>query len=156
VFHFGLGNDVDRHLIALTDPQDLAAKLVIIPGHSYTLLNFVSPQAAENYMQSKSSIGGRPVAYVEVQYQNLSRTLIFLYCKEDFKREAENAALPNCSSAYIDPIPGLYLYEEILSREEEAALLARVDAGEWERLNNRRVQHFGYRFKYGRNQIDKD
>lgn len=35
-------------------------------------------------------------------------------------------------------------------------MLRDIEAGEWERLNNRRVQHFGYKFKYGRNQIDKD
>lgn len=31
-----------------------------------------------------------------------------------------------------------------------------IDKGKWERLNNRRVQHYGYQFKYGHNQIDKD
>jgi hypothetical protein len=50
----------------------------------------------------------------------------------------------------------LQLVEKVVSREEEAAVLKWLDGGEWEKLNNRRVQHFGYRFKYGRNQIDKN
>jgi alkylated DNA repair protein alkB family protein 8 len=45
--------------------------------------------------------------------------------------------------------------EDVVSREEELELLERIDQGQWERLNNRRVQHHGYAFKYGRNQIDK-
>jgi alkylated DNA repair protein alkB family protein 8 len=48
------------------------------------------------------------------------------------------------------------MVEDILTKEEEAELLVKIDEGKWEKLNNRRVQHHGYEFKYGRNQIDKD
>jgi hypothetical protein len=29
-----------------------------------------------------------------------------------------------------------------------------LDEGTWEKLLNRRVQHFGYEFKYGTNNVD--
>jgi hypothetical protein len=84
-FHFGLGNDLDRQFLTLTHPQGLVSPIAIIPGRSYTLLHFTTPAAAEQYMLSMASIEGRPVAYAELQYQNLSRTLIFLYCRQDLK-----------------------------------------------------------------------
>lgn len=96
------------------------------------------------------------MAFAELQYQNLTRTLIFVYCQQELKGETETMGLSDCPARYTGGIEGLHLMEEVMSREEEAALLKWLDGGEWEKLNNRRVQHFGYRFKYGRNQIDKN
>lgn len=48
------------------------------------------------------------------------------------------------------------MFEDIVTREGEAELLQMIDLGKWEKLNNRRVQHHGFEFKYGRNQIDKE
>ena len=80
-----------------------------------------------------------------------------MFCREDFLKEAENFNIPNCSSVYKEnTLPGLFLYEEIMTKAEEVELLKRIDEGNWEKLNNRRVQHYGYKFKYGRNQVDKD
>jgi hypothetical protein len=41
---------------------------------------------------------------------------VFLYCNADFTKEAETASLPDCPSTYLNLIPGLLLYEDILSR----------------------------------------
>jgi len=46
--------------------------------------------------------------------------------------------------------------EEVISGKEEIELLEWIDGKEWSKLNNRRVQHYGFDFKYGRNQIDKE
>ena len=72
-------------------------------------------------------------------------------------KSSEVFPVPDCSSRY-DPssVPGLFIVEDVVSRAEELELLERIDSGKWERLNNRRVQHHGFEFKYGRNQIDKD
>lgn len=33
-------------------------------------------------------------------------------------------------------------------------MVALIDQGQWTKLLNRRVQHFGYEFKYGTNNVD--
>lgn len=51
-------------------------------------------------------------------------------------------------------IPGLYVYDEVITPEEEKEMLTKIDEGKWTKLLNRRVQHFGYDFKYGTNNVD--
>ena len=46
------------------------------------------------------------------------------------------------------------MVEEFIDKQEEQELFAEIDKGKWERLNN--MQHYGYEFKYGKNQIDKE
>ncbi len=82
--------------------------------------------------------------------------LIFMYSKKDLLNNNEICNIPNCEQKYRESIPGLYLVDEIVTREEENELLQMIDSGKWEKLNNRRVQHHGFQFKYGRNQIDKE
>ncbi|KAI3933733.1 hypothetical protein MKW92_044134 [Papaver armeniacum] len=45
-------------------------------------------------------------------------------------------------------IPGLYLVHDFVTAKEEEELLAAVDGRPWEGLAKRRVQHYGYEFKY--------
>ncbi|MQB08296.1 alpha-ketoglutarate-dependent dioxygenase AlkB [Agrobacterium sp. ICMP 6402] len=44
--------------------------------------------------------------------------------------------------------PGILYFDGFLSPDEEAAVTARLDAGEWSTELKRRVQHFGYRYDY--------
>lgn len=100
VFHFGLGNELDKEFLALTNPVNLAKNIEIIPGHSYCILEFNSPQNAAEYLSTKIKIQGKPVFFQELVYQNLKRTLIYLFCKEHFQKEKEIFAIPNCPSKY--------------------------------------------------------
>ena len=36
-------------------------------------------------------------------------------------------------------IPGLYVYDEVITPEEEKEMLAKIDEGKWTKLLNRRV-----------------
>jgi hypothetical protein len=45
-------------------------------------------------------------------------------------------------------IPGLGLIADFVSVEEELQLLAAVQAGPWDHLAKRRVQHYGFPFDY--------
>ena len=51
-------------------------------------------------------------------------------------------------------IPGLYVLPDFVSEAEEAALLSSIDAHPWHKLLRRKVQHYGYEFVYGANNID--
>ncbi len=43
----------------------------------------------------------------------------------------------------------------IFSIEEEKALVEAFDKNQWIKLLNRRVQHYGFEFVYGANNVDK-
>ncbi|XP_057762678.1 alkylated DNA repair protein ALKBH8 homolog isoform X3 [Arachis stenosperma] len=45
-------------------------------------------------------------------------------------------------------IPGLYLVHNFISAKEEEELLQAVDSRPWNSLSKRRVQHYGYEFRY--------
>lgn len=109
------------------------------------MLNFSDVEAVQEYMSNKTKLQDRPVFYSEINYQNLSRILVFFYCREDFLKQSEVFPIPDCP-LYYDPsaVPGLIMVEDILSKKEEAELLVKIDEGKWEKLNNRRVQHHGY------------
>ena len=46
------------------------------------------------------------------------------------------------------------MIDEFITPEEEQEMIATIDKGKWIKLLNRRVQHFGYEFKYGTNNVD--
>ncbi|MGK9052240.1 alpha-ketoglutarate-dependent dioxygenase AlkB [Neorhizobium petrolearium] len=52
--------------------------------------------------------------------------------------------------------PGVRYFGHFLSAEEEAAITARLDAGEWSNALKRRVQHFGYLYDYKARTITAD
>jgi alkylated DNA repair dioxygenase AlkB len=52
--------------------------------------------------------------------------------------------------------PGVTYLRDFLSSEEEAAIEASLDAGEWSHALKRRVQHFGYRYDYRARAVTAD
>ena len=48
------------------------------------------------------------------------------------------------------------MFDDFITEEESQQMISALDAGKWEKLLNRRVQHFGYEFKYGTNNVDYD
>jgi alkylated DNA repair dioxygenase AlkB len=52
--------------------------------------------------------------------------------------------------------PDVVFFENFLSKDEEATVAARLDAGEWSNVLKRRVQHFGYRYDYKARTITPD
>jgi hypothetical protein len=82
--------------------------------------------------------------------------LVVLFCNESFRKDKEAVNCSDCPRKYQPgTVPGLGLVEEAISEQEELRLLSWIDKREWSKLNNRRVQHYGYDFQYGRNQVDK-
>ncbi|KAL4592973.1 hypothetical protein LXL04_005982 [Taraxacum kok-saghyz] len=53
-----------------------------------------------------------------------------------------------CLEASELNIPGIYLIHDFVSPQEEEQLLAAVDVRPWHSLAKRRVQHYGYEFRY--------
>lgn len=51
-------------------------------------------------------------------------------------------------------IPGLILYRELLTPDEQAKTLAEIDARPWRDDLKRKVQHYGYRYDYKARAVD--
>lgn len=67
---------------------------------------------------------------------------------------------PTSIPAKSGSIPGLFIFDDFVTKEEEQVIVKTLDAKDgpqkWQKLLNRRVQHFGYEFKYGTNNVDPD
>lgn len=115
MFHFGLGNSLDMQFVNISlsgessssSPhggeralQVLNYDNVIIAGHSYCFLEFTSPQSSEDYLHlGNKHVFLEPYAiyYSDLQYQNLSRVLVYFYCKDNaFKQDEVIPVLNNC------------------------------------------------------------
>ncbi|GBG83454.1 hypothetical protein CBR_g37166, partial [Chara braunii] len=60
-----------------------------------------------------------------------------------------------CRTSDEVDIPGLFLHTDFITPEEEKALLDATDGISWDCLSKRRVQHFGYEFKYKIRNVDR-
>jgi len=54
----------------------------------------------------------------------------------------------HASEGGSEQVPGLRLIQNFISESEEQQLLAEVDAAEWSTEMSRRVQHYGWRYRY--------
>lgn len=80
-----------------------------------------------------------------------------MFTLEEFRKDIESLNCTDCSKKYGEgTVPGIHLVEQAISEEKELELLKWIDKQEWSRLNNRRVQHYGFEFRYGKNQVDKN
>ena len=82
--------------------------------------------------------------------------VVFFYTtfKCDELKISANIDIPSAPIASTNSIPGLVVIDNFISPEEEQAMLSEIDAQKWTKLLNRRVQHYGYEFKYGTNNVD--
>ena len=88
--------------------------------------------------------------------QNPDRTVVFFYTPLNLAdlKKSENIEISMAPMAKTGLIPGLYVWDNFITEEEEKSMLESIDTGKWTKLLNRRVQHFGYEFKYGTNNVD--
>ncbi|KAL2348770.1 hypothetical protein Fmac_002770 [Flemingia macrophylla] len=63
-------------------------------------------------------------------------------------QDQANDLVPVSITAADVRIPGLYLVHDFISAKEEEELLQAVDCRPWNNLSKRRVQHYGYEFRY--------
>mmetsp|Transcript_17078 Transcript_17078/g.20219 ORF Transcript_17078/g.20219 Transcript_17078/m.20219 type:complete len:131 (+) Transcript_17078:66-458(+) len=86
------------------------------------------------------------------------RVLAFFYTtleKEDLKKSAI-VDFPDARPAFTGAIPGLYILDDFVNEEESSELIRTLDTRKWSKLLNRRVQHYGFEFKYGANNVNAD
>lgn len=90
----------------------------------------------------------------------IDKILFFIPTKLDlkdlkvFKFNFCNIAKPKQTKNYF--VPGLVIIDNFISEEEEQKICNELENFTWNKLSNRKVQHFGYEFIYGNNNINKN
>ena len=86
------------------------------------------------------------------------RVLAFFYTtmrKEDLKKSSI-VDFPDAKPAFTGAIPGLYIVNDFITEQESKELMTALDSQKWNKLLNRRVQHYGFEFKYGTNNVNAE
>ena len=129
----------------------------IFPGNSYGFIEFKSKDNAKKIIESSTKVAGNLVANSnEIKFPDRVRNIFFFYSKLKLDEliRFQQTNLPN-ASLNIE-LPGLKIIENFITSDEEAFLFKEIDKSIWHPLANRRVQHYGYEFIYGKNTIDKN
>ena len=161
IYHFGNGDEDDQVNIRKYFNETFGScKVYIFPGICYGFIKFDDIKDAEkvrtindkqnfNYTKIKGNSH-------DIKFGNGSRTVFTFYSKIELKNVLHNNEEAFPIAQYKSDIPGLYLIDDFITEEEEKKLVEDIDKNEWNKLSNRRVQHYGYEFLYGANSINKN
>ncbi|RHY29451.1 hypothetical protein DYB32_005123 [Aphanomyces invadans] len=84
------------------------------------------------------------------------RKLFVQFSNEAPAASSSPSSLPCTSSTAQVVIPGLSIIEGFLSPDEEATILGAIDSRPFETSIQRRVQHYGFAFRYDTRDVDAD
>jgi alkylated DNA repair protein alkB family protein 8 len=161
IYHFGNGDEDDQVNIRKYFNESFGpSKVYIFPGICYGFINFDNIKDAEkvklanddlNFNYTKVKGNSHPI-----KFGNGMRTIFTFYSKIELNSVKHNNEESFPIAQYKSNVPGLYLIEEFITEDEEKKLAEAIDKQDWYKLSNRRVQHYGYEFIYGANNINKN
>jgi hypothetical protein len=139
VTHFGNGDETDQTLVLnYCRKFGSVSSLTVLPGTNYAHVEFAEAAASLELANSIKS---------EAKQQNViqigDRYLVFFHTtitKDNLKRH-ELFNFPNASAAKSGMIPGLYIFNDFITQDEEQSIVTALDHNEvkWQKLLNRRV-----------------
>lgn len=158
VMYFGVGSENDcKDLETFTESLGYQEQMLdIFPGFPHGFMEFAAEDSAIEFLHKMKSTTYKDIQvfYAEIAFKSKAKTAFFFYSQTPKSGLNKNHAndLPNATSSM--PIPGLILIEEFITEEEEKKIFEEVDKREWHVLATRRVQHDGYEFVYGHNNVN--
>lgn len=91
-----------------------------------------------------------------INFTNGGDRLVFTIFSKIESNQVEQDKTCNFPNAqYSVEVPGLFVFDDFISENEEKDLIEKIDQHKWEKLTNRRVQHYGFEFIYGANVVNK-
>lgn len=156
--YFGVGSENDcKELENFVEKLGYEEQMMdIFPGFPHGFLEFASEESATELLSKmqKTTYRDFQVFYQEIGFKSKPKTTMFFYSKTPKSGLNKNHAneLPNATASMN--IPGLTLIEDFITPEEEKALFDEIDKREWHVMATRRVQHDGYEFIYGHNNVN--
>ncbi len=92
-----------------------------------------------------------------INFMNGGDRPVFTIFSKITSNQVEQEKVCNFPNAhYSVEVPGLYIFEDFITENEEKELIEIIDKHKWDKLTNRRVQHYGYEFIYGANIVNKN
>lgn len=129
VTHFGNGDQVDQDVLQeYFEAKDVSVKqLTIFPGINYGHIEFEDEGNAERLMKGLEAQNTVNLAFTGSD--NPNRTVVFFYtpCECSHLKKSENVDIAAAEVARTGAIPGLYVYDEIITKEEEAEMIKTID-----------------------------
>jgi alkylated DNA repair protein alkB family protein 8 len=161
IYHFGNGDEDDQvNIIKYFNDTFGPCRVYIFPGICYGFIEFDDIKNAEkikllNDKQNYKYTNIKGNSHT-IKFGNGERTVFTFYSKIELKNVQHNNEEAFPIAQYKSNLPGLYLIDDFITEEEEKKLIEEIDKQEWNKLSNRRVQHYGYEFLYGANNINKN
>jgi alkylated DNA repair protein alkB family protein 8 len=158
IIHFGVGTENDfTNMIKFLEAKGVEdPHLDIFPGFPHAFLQLPTAQKAQNLMESLQKMPETELEcrLAQISYLPRERMNFFFYasvsraelCSEKMNR------LPDAK--FEIEIPGLMVFPDFVSEEEEKRIFEEIDCKEWDSLKKRRVQHYGHEFLYGVNKLN--
>jgi alkylated DNA repair protein alkB family protein 8 len=184
IYHFGNGDEDDQNRIKEYFENNYGhCKVYIFPGISYGFIEMSDLAHAEKVIPINDDItkennkkyneikkNAKSQSQIEkdedfshvlynshtLKFENGERTIFSFYSKVSLPEVVQNKESAFPIAHYKVDVPGLYIFDEFITPEEESKLLEEINNREWHKLSSRRVQHYGYEFVYGKNNIDKN
>lgn len=119
----------------------------VVPADGSGARVIVSFRSAESAAAARQALDGQPCAALQGRIMTVKFAV-----PVDVPAVVDHLQVRKAAEEL--EIPGLFLRTEFVTEKQEEALLAAVDAGQWQVLAKRRVQHYGYEFKYTIRNVD--
>lgn len=129
VTHFGNGDEIDQDILIdfCKSSGGPLKSLNIFPGSNFGHLEFESLSSAKTLMKSMDNRNCKNLQFSGSE--NLERTVVFFYtplkCQE--LKKSVNIEVPISEVAQSGSIPGLYIYNDFVTEEEEKELVKGID-----------------------------
>ena len=182
VYHFGNGDEDDQKVIKNYFSENFGeCKVYMFPGISYGFIEFKDIEVAKKLIPQNENKANfeiknkstNPNVNVnlgrkekenddiihsahDIKFISGERKLFVFYSKIPLSEVQANSNSTFPIASYKVDVPGLYLIDDFITPEEEKILIKNIDDHEWTKLSNRRVQHYGYEFIYGANNVNKN
>lgn len=134
---------LEEDVINIFAPYGPIEAVVMLPDKTYCFMAFHSK---ENALQAYQSLHGK------FNFPRSENLMVLAFADEVPKVTNPWATLPR------DGPPGLIVLEDFITSDEEeilVKLLSWDDPIQGQQLKQRQVQHFGFEFRYGSNDVDK-
>ena len=156
--YFGVGSEGDcKDLEEVLDKLQYQDEMFdLFPGFPHAFLEFKTVSNAQQFMSKLTpwNRNGAPLGFIEVEFKSKPKVAFFFYSKisKSQLNQTRGNELPNAEENL--PIPDLLLIHDFITEEEEKSIVAELDKREWHKMATRRVQHDGYEFVYGHNNVN--
>lgn len=151
VFYFGNGDEEDQNvLLNFCSQFGKVEKITLFPGLNYGFIEYDKIESASALFETLVN-----KLFVDLKFYGKERTCFFQYSKLEYDQLDKFKVLEFPDATTQVTIPGLIVINDFVSKEEEDQLIKYLDSQKWIKLMNRRVQHFGFEFVYGANNVNK-